>query len=82
MAAPRKSPMEVKRAPHEEKLSDMHDALYTLGDHAREHSGLGGNGAKLLPAEVVPEKPEAKAAKLHIDRLHKMFKSLKKGKEK
>lgn len=78
--AARKSPIDVpKRAPHEEQLSDMHDALYQLGDQARPP--MGGSGGNLLPDDLAPqEKPAAKKAKKHISKLHKMFKNLKKEK--
>lgn len=66
-----------KREKHESKLDEMHDALYRLGDQA--HKPYAGNGAKLLPEGLAPaEKPEARAAKRHIDRLHRAFKNTKK----
>lgn len=74
-------PSMPKRMKHEQQLEEMHDALYTLGDQARPP--MGGNGKALLPEGLAPaEKPGAKDAKKHIHRLHKAFKSLKKGKEK
>lgn len=82
MSAERLMPSTPKRSPHEEKLDEMHDALYRLGSQSRTESDYGGNGAKLLPEGLAPkEKPGARAARKHIDRLHKAFKSLKKGKE-
>lgn len=79
----RTSPVEKsKREPHEEKLSQMHDALYQLGDQARgPMRGLGGTegGSALLPDSVIPpDNPISKAAKKHIHKLHKAFKSVKK----
>lgn len=77
----RSVPSSPPRAKHSQQLDEMHDALYQLGDQARvPHAG---SGANLLPDQLAPkEKPEQKAAKTHINRLHKAFKSLKKGKEK
>jgi hypothetical protein len=69
---------QAKRAKHEEQLSEMHDALYQLGDHARTPMN---DGSKLLPGELAPENPKAATAKKHIAALHGMFKSLRKGKE-
>ncbi len=78
--AARKSPLSVPRqAPHEQQMQEMHDALYQLGDQARPP--MGGSPSPLLPPGMMPEKPGASAAKKHIARLHKAFKSLKKGKE-
>lgn len=72
-------PMPTKRAKHEQQLDEMHDALYQLGDQARPPSP--NSGGKLLPEGLAPsEKPEAKAAKRHISKLHKQFKSAKKEK--
>ena len=65
---PRVMPTMPKQAKHEEQLSEMHDALYQLGDQARSHGG------KLLPSKL--SKPTA-AAKKHINRLHKAFKKEK-----
>lgn len=73
-------PTSPPRAKHQQQLDEMHDALYQLGDKAR--TPFKGSGANLLPDQLTPkEKPEQKAAKSHISRLHKAFKSLKKGKE-
>lgn len=78
---PRVMPSMPKMTKHEEQLNEMHDALYQLGDQAR--APMGGSGKNLLPEGLAPaEKPGAKHAKNHIHRLHKAFKSLKKGKEK
>lgn len=67
--------MDAKRAPHEQKLDDMHDALYKLGSQAAPPR----SADKLLPSDLAS--PDAAVAKKHINRLHKAFKSLKKGKE-
>jgi hypothetical protein len=64
------------QSPHEKKLSEMHDALYALGDKIREpfHSA----GEALLPKGLQKgETPEASAAKAHIDTLHKAMKGAK-----
>jgi hypothetical protein len=76
----RAMPSAPKQSRHQEQLNEMHDALYQLGDQVRPP--MGGSGSNLLPSNVVPEKPGAAKAKKHIDRLHKAFKALKKGKEK
>jgi hypothetical protein len=58
---------------HESKLSEMHDALYSLGDKIRKPYPR--NGEKLLPKDLrAEEKPEAAAARKHIDALHKAMK--------
>lgn len=80
----RKSPISIgsdrPQAPHEEQLSQMHDALYQLGDQARPMNH--GSGSALLPPDLTEDdKPEAKAAKKHISKLHKAFKSVKKEKK-
>jgi hypothetical protein len=55
---------------HEKMLSEMHDALYTLGSKIRKP--IGGRGDKLLPKDLAPAEPEgAKAARNHIESLHK-----------
>lgn len=75
----RMMPSMPKREKHQEQLDEMHDALYQLSDQARVP--MGGSGKALLPPDLSPgEKPEAKAAKKHIDRLHRAFKALKKEK--
>lgn len=76
--ASRVRPSIPKVAPHEDQLQQMHDALYQLGDQARPPMG---SPSPLLPSGLVPEKPGATKAKKHINRLHKAFKSLVKGKE-
>ena len=61
---------------HETKLSEMHDALYSLGDKIRKNHP--GRGEKLLPKELQSaEKPEAKSARKHIDNLHRAMKGEK-----
>jgi len=61
---------------HESKLSEMHDCLYALGDKIRKP--YPGRGEKLLPKELQSrEKPEGKAARKHIDALHKAMKGEK-----
>lgn len=76
----RKNPTEqcmpgiVDQDEHERKLSEMHDALYSLGDKIRKP--YPGRGEKLLPKDLQShEKPEARTARKHIDALHKAFKS-------
>lgn len=76
----RAMPSMPKREAHESALDEMHDALYQLGDQARPP--MGGNGSKLLPNHLHPEKPGAKAARKHIARLHEAFKKAKNKKEK
>jgi len=69
---------EVRRDKHEQMTSDMHDALYTLGDKIRKPYPRAGE--HMLPSNLQEgEKPEAKAARKHIERLHKAFKSAKKA---
>jgi len=61
---------------HEAKLSEMHDALYSLGDKIRKP--YPGRGEKLLPKDLrSQEKPEAEAARKHIDTLHRTMKGKK-----
>jgi len=61
---------------HEKMMSEMHDALYTLGSKIRKP--IGGRGDKLLPKSMVPaEDEDAKAARAHIERLHRAMKSEK-----
>jgi len=79
--AHRSMPSEPKREAHEEQLSEMHDALYQLGDQARPP--MSGSSSKLLPDHLQPEKPGAESAKKHIAHLHRAFKKAKgKNKEK
>jgi hypothetical protein len=82
--AKRKSPKETgygmigmaEQSPHEKKLSEMHDALYSLGDKIRKPYPR--SGEKLLPAELQEQEPDgAKAARKHIDNLHAAMKGCK-----
>lgn len=62
-----------KADPHEEKLSEMHDALYSLGDKIRKPYPH--KGEKMLPKKLrSAEKPESKAARKHIDAMHAAMK--------
>lgn len=75
--AARKSPLGmVHRDKHEQMLDDMHGALSSLGDKIRKP--FQPSGEKLLPADLQnAEKPEAKAARKHIEKLHGAFKGHK-----
>jgi len=77
--ASRKNPTVVgmdRRDKHEQMIGDMHDALYSLGDKIRKP--LAHDGDKLLPVELQQhEKPEAKAARKHVEKLHRAFKGHK-----
>jgi hypothetical protein len=54
-------------------LSEMHDALYTLGNKMRKP--FQSTGDKLLPKGLAPaEAPEAAMARLHVETLHKAMK--------
>lgn len=66
---------------HEGMLSQMHDALYALGDKIRKPFAR--NGEKLLPKKLQSgESPESKAARGHIEALHAAMKGCKSdGKE-
>lgn len=75
MSLARTSPLDRKRAPHEQHLDEMHDALYALGDQAREP--VSSPGGDLLPNGIVPKKPGADKARKHIKKLHGMFKKAK-----
>lgn len=67
-------PMAPEQDKHEKMLSEMHDALYTLGNKMRPP--MGGNGDKLLPKGLAPaESPEASMARMHIETLHKAMKA-------
>jgi len=60
----------------EQMCSDMHSALSSLSDKMRKP--YASNGDKLLPKDLqANEKPEAKAARGHIRRLHKAFRGAK-----
>ncbi len=68
--------MPVEEDKHERMLSEMHDALYTLGSKIRKP--IGGRGDKLLPKELAPAEPEgAKQARDHIESLHASMKCCK-----
>jgi hypothetical protein len=67
---------EIRRDKHDQMISDMQDALYNLSDKIRKPYPRAGE--KLLPGDLQEgEKPEAKAARRHIELLHKGFKSAK-----
>lgn len=71
--ADRAVPMMVHQDKHERMLSEMHDALYTLGNKIRKP--MGGHGEKLLPKSMQShEAPEAKAARSHIEDIHTAMK--------
>jgi len=58
------------QSPHDKKLSEMHSALYTLGDKIRKPFAR--DGEKLLPKNLRAQEPkEARQARKHIDALHK-----------
>lgn len=58
---------------HEKMLSEMHDALYTLGSKIRKP--IQSRGDKLLPSDLRPaESDEAKSARSHIERVHRAMK--------
>lgn len=65
-----------QQSPHEKKLSEMHSALYSLGDKIRKpHQS---DGEKLLPKDLRSREPkEAKQARKHINALHKAMKGEK-----
>ena len=59
---------------HEGMLSEMHDALYQLGDKIR--TPFGGRGSKLLPKKLRSnESPEAQTARKHIVNMHTAMKN-------
>jgi hypothetical protein len=69
-----------EQSPHEKKLSEMHSALYALGNKVRKP--MPSEGENLLPAELQQqESPEVAAAKAHVDALHAHFKAASKGKK-
>jgi hypothetical protein len=69
------------QSPHEKKLSEMHDALHTLGSKIRKPFVMNPSGQKLLPTHLQEQEPEgAKQAKQHIDKLHAAFQGVKGGK--
>lgn len=60
-------------------LSEMHDALYTLGNKIRKPSPSRGN--KLLPKELQEKEPEgADVARSTIEQLHKAMSTSTKSK--
>ena len=61
---------------HEKMLSEMHEALYSLSSKIRKP--FPSSGDKLLPKELAPAEPEgSKAARAHIEKLHKAMRSEK-----
>ena len=61
---------------HESMLSNMHAALYSLGD--KIHRPFHSNGDKLLPRKLqTANTPEADSAREHIANLHRAFKGAK-----
>jgi hypothetical protein len=61
---------------HEGMLNEMHSALHSLGDKIRKPFGR--DGDKLLPRRLRPsEAPEAKAARKHIEHLHRAMRGEK-----
>lgn len=70
--AKRRNPTTVdvpKMDADEEKVSQMHSALYALSDKIRKP--FKSSGEKLLPKSLQsPTNPEAKAARAHIRKLH------------
>lgn len=66
LGAPYTPPPQPK---HERMLSEMHDALYTLGSKIRKPTPNPGD--KLLPPDLAPQEPAgARKARLHIESLH------------
>jgi hypothetical protein len=71
-ALPSVNPM--PRDKHEAMLDEMHGALYALGDKIRKPYPRSGD--KLLPTSLQEsDSPEAKAAREHIECLHKAMKA-------
>lgn len=67
-----------EQSKHEKMLSEMHDALYTLGNKVRKP--MPSSGEKLLPADLKQqEAPEVSAAKAHVEKLHGHFTAASKG---
>lgn len=66
-----------KQSKHEKMLSDMHDALYTLGDKIRKPFKRPSNA--LVPKLLQKEDPERHAveAKQHIAKMHKTMRGMK-----
>jgi hypothetical protein len=77
--AARKNPTTIgvdNMSEEEQMCSDMHSALHSLSDKVRKP--FAGSGDKLLPKGLrATERPEARAARKHIRRLHRAFKSEK-----
>ena len=64
---------------HEKMLSDIHSALYTLGDKIRKPSS--GSGDHLLPPDLAPQEAKgARSARLHIESLHQSMVGLRRKK--
>lgn len=69
-------PMSMDEDKHQSMLSEMHDALYSLG--SKISKPFSGRGEKLLPKALQAAEPEeGKAARAHIERLHSAMKSEK-----
>jgi len=69
--------MPAEEDKHQGMLSEMHDALYQLGDKIRKP--FGGRGSKLLPKGLQEnETPEAQLARTHIETMHGAMKDAKK----
>jgi len=67
-----------EQSKHEKMLSEMHSALYALGNKVRKP--MPSEGEKLLPAELQQaEAPEVASAKAHVETLHGHFKAAQKG---
>jgi hypothetical protein len=67
-----------EQSKHEKMLSDMHSALYALGNKVRKPSPA--EGEKLLPEALQQtEAPEVAAAKSHVETLHGHFKAAQKA---
>ena len=63
-------PSVPKQDKHESMVSNMHSALYSLSDKMRKP--YPNDGDKLLPSNLkTKEKPESKAARKHVEKLHK-----------
>jgi len=66
-------PAMPEQSAHEKKLSEMHDALYSLGDKIRKP--MERSGDTLLPNHLKKSPPKhSEMAKKHIDTLHGMMK--------
>ena len=70
------APMEIHQDKHDKMLSEMHSALYTLGDKIQKPSPR--SGEKLLPENLRQQAPKgAKAARRHIQRIHRAMREEK-----